>query len=267
MRDTFGSPGEARRAIRSGRWTGPTAGLVPGIVQANLAIVPDVWADEFELLCQRNPQALPLLERGERGSPAPHRCGAEADLRSDVPKYRVYRDGKPGAVVDGLAALWRDDFVAFLLGCSFTFESLLQSAGIEMRHTTLGRNVPMYVTTRSLQPTVRLHGPLVVSMRPIPTSDVDRVVRITARIPGAHGAPVHVGDPEHLGIQSLERPEFGDPVPVRKGEEPVFWACGVTAQAVAQASRIPLMITHAPGHMFITDLPIQSSDLLDGPTH
>ena len=243
----------ARARIRTGEWTGPTPALAPGAVQANLAILPASWADDFALLCDRNPRPLPLIERTEVGSVVPTETAPSGDLRVDVPRYRVYRDGRLAEEVDDLRGLWRDDFVAFLLGCSFTFDSILARAGIDVRHLTCDCNVPMYITSRSTVAAGRLHGPLVVSMRPICTHEIDRVVVLTGRLAAVHGAPVHVGDPAELGIRDIGSPDYGDAVPINPDEVPAFWACGVTAQAVAAASRVPLMITHAPGHMFITD--------------
>lgn len=244
---------EARALIRAGDWRRPTAGMAAGWVQANLVILPQAEAEDFRRFCDRNPQACPLLDVTEPGSASPARLASGADLRLDVGRYRVYRRGHPTEEVDDLSALWRDDFVAFLLGCSFTFEAALLRAGIPLRHIELGRNVSMYRTNRECLPAGRFHGPLVVSMRPILAERVVLVTRITGELPGAHGAPVHVGDPAGLGIADLQRPDYGDPVPLSSGEVPVFWACGVTPQAVAEAANVELMITHAPGHMFITD--------------
>jgi len=247
-------PGYWRQQIRAGRWRRPTVGLAPGYLQANLVIVPGQEASDFLLFCRRNPEACPLLEFTAPGDPVPQRTAPEADLRTDVPRYRVYAHGDLAGEHDHLLDLWRHDLVAFLLGCSFTFEAALQQAGIALRHVELGRNVSMYVTDRSCRPAGRFAGPLVVSMRPFAPSDIPRVVEISGRFPMAHGEPVHIGDPAVLGIRDLGRPDYGDPVPVLPGEVPVFWACGVTPQAVAVKARLPLVITHAPGHMFITDV-------------
>ncbi len=244
---------QLREAIRSGRFTGPTAGLAPGMAQANLVILPASDAREFEEFCLRNSKPCPLLEVTQPGDPVPHHLAPNADLRTDVPAYRVYRDGVLVEERGHITDLWRDDLVGFLIGCSFTFEHPLLEAGIPVRHIELGCNVPMYRTTRPCVPVGRFAGPLVVSMRPIPSSLVPQAVEITSRYPGMHGAPVQVGDPQALGITDLSSPDYGDPVPIRGDEVPVFWACGVTPQAVAVASRVPFMITHAPGCMFITD--------------
>ena len=247
---------EARMLIRDGHWLLPTAPLAPGYVQANLVILASSMADDFERFCQLNPQPLPLLERLPIGSPHTAFCAREADLRTDIPKYRIYESGVMTREIPDLLDEWQDDWCAFLLGCSFTFDALLVEAGIPVRHLEQGSNVPMYETNRSLQPHGPFRGNLVVSMRPIPSRDVDRVVGFTRPLDFAHGEPVQIGTPESLGIRDLEDPEYGDPVQIETGEIPVFWACGVTAQAVARSSRIPCMVTHAPGYMFVTDLKI-----------
>ncbi|MDI3340444.1 MAG: putative hydro-lyase [Sphaerobacter sp.] len=252
------SPSAIRQAIRAGEIRGHTAGLAPGYVQANLVVLPRDLAYDFLVFCQRNPKPCPLLDVTDPGSPEPALVAPGADLRTDVPRYRVYRHGELVEERDDLLDLWRDDLVAFLLGCSFTFDGLLVEAGVPVRHLGCGRNVPMYRTTRDCVPAGRFAGPLVVSMRPMPPEQVVRAVQVTARFPAVHGAPVHIGDPAALGIADLERPDWGDPPAIEPGDVPVFWACGVTPQAVAMAVRPELMITHAPGHMFVTDVPVAS---------
>jgi uncharacterized protein YcsI (UPF0317 family) len=247
-------PKEMREKIRRGEWRGPTAGCCDGYAQANLVVLPKVLAYDFLLFCHRNPQPCPLLEVADPGDPEPKLAAPGADLRTDVPKYRVYRHGVLVQEVSALCDIWRDDLVSFLLGCSFTFDAALKRAGVPVRHLEEGKNVPMYVTKRLCRPAGAFAGPLVVSMRPLPASLAPRAIEITARFPQAHGAPVHVGEPGDLGIADLARPDFGDTVAIRPGEILVFWACGVTPQAVAMHAKPELMITHAPGHMFITDL-------------
>ena len=247
------TPAELRRACREGRWDRPTAGLADGFVQANLMVVPREAAFEFLLFCQRNPRPCPVIEVVEAGSVEP-RCAPGADLRTDLPRYRVYRDGKLAEERTEVAALWRDDLVAFLIGCSFSFEEALAAAGVPLRHVEACSNVPMYRTSVPTSPAGRFRGPLVVSMRPIPAAQVSLAVQVTSRFARVHGAPIHVGAPEALGIGDLSRPDWGDPVEIRPGELPVFWACGVTPQAAALASGLPFCITHAPGHMFVTEL-------------
>ena len=243
-----------RQQIRKGEWRRPTAGLAPGFVQTNLVILPRDLAFDFLLFAQRNPKPCPVLEVTDVGSPEPTRSAPGADLRTDVPKYCIYRDGALAGEVTDLRSVWRDDLVSFLLGCSFTFESALLQAGVPVRHIEEQRNVPMFITNISCAAAGVFRGPLVVTMRPIPAALVSRAVQISGRYPGVHGSPVHVGNPADIGIRELGRPDFGDAVTIRPGEVPVFWACGVTPQAVAMQAKPPLMLTHAPGHMFITDL-------------
>jgi uncharacterized protein YcsI (UPF0317 family) len=245
---------EARARIRAGLWRRPTAGVASGWVQANLVVLPEASAASFGEFCARNPRPCPLLEATEAGSAKPRRIAAGADLRTDLPRYRIYRSGALLAEVDTLTDVWEQDFVGFLLGCSFSFEAALAAAGIPLRHIELGRNCAMYRTNHQCEPAGPFHGPLVVSMRPIPHNLLAETVRITSCFPHAHGAPIHIGDPAALGITDLDQPDYGDALPIRPGETPVFWACGVTPQAAAEAARLPLMITHAPGHMFVTDL-------------
>jgi uncharacterized protein YcsI (UPF0317 family) len=248
------SGAEARARIRAGLWRRPTPGVAAGWVQANLVVLPEAFADSFREFCTRNPRPCPLLEATEAGSAEPRRVAAGADLRTDLPLYRIYADGALVAEVHSLAEVWQQDFVGFLLGCSFSFEAALARAGVPLRHIELGRNCAMYRTNRQCEAAGRFHGPLVVSMRPIPDELVAETVRITSRFPHAHGAPIHIGEPAALGITDLNQPDYGDALPPRSGETPVFWACGVTPQAAAEAAQLPLMITHAPGHMFVTDL-------------
>jgi uncharacterized protein YcsI (UPF0317 family) len=245
---------DIRRLARSGELTGATPGLAFGYVQANLVVVPRDLAYDFLLFCQRNPKACPLLDVTEAGSPEPKLVAPGADVRTDVPRYRVYRQGELVDEPADLQAYWRDDLVAFLLGCSFTFESAMLQAGIPVRHLEARCNVPMYRTNQPCRPAGVFHGHMVVSMRPLTPAQAVRAVEVCSRFPRAHGAPVHLGDPAAIGIRALGRPDFGDPVKIRPGEIPVFWACGVTPQAVAMETRPSLLITHKPGHMFVTDL-------------
>lgn len=252
---THATAAAVRDAVRRGEVTGPTAGFASGYVQANVVILPAGYADEFAEFCRLNDQACPSIARTAPGDAEPRDVAAGADLRTDVPRYRVFDNGKarteePTEVVD----LWRDDFVGFLLGCSFTFERALQEAGLPVRHIDEGRNVPMYRTSRTCRTAGRFAGPLVVSMRPYTAEQVDRARRITERYPAMHGGPVHVGDPGEIGIEDITRPDFGDAVTINEGEMPIFWACGVTPQLAITAARPVIAITHAPGCMFITDL-------------
>jgi len=244
-------PGSLRETFRAGVVM-PTSGLALGHTQANLISLPRDYAYDMLLFAQRNPKPCPVLEVTEPGSWRSVLAPA-ADLRTDLPAYRVWEDGRvvdrPSDVVD----VWRDDLVTFLIGCSFSFESLLLDALVPLRHVEQNANVPMYVTNRSCRPAGRLYGPLVVSMRPIPAADVARAAAITALMPAVHGAPVHVGEPAALGIADLGKPDFGDPVALEAGDVPMFWACGVTSQAAVMRAAPPFAITHEPGHMFITD--------------
>ena len=243
--------------IRSGEWTGPTAGLAPGFVQANLVVLPHNLADDFDTFCERNPQALPLLDRTQPGSPVPERVAPTADVRTDLPRYHLYRAGQLVEEVTDIVTLWHADSVAFLIGCSFTFDTVLRDARIPIRHLESAGNVPMYRTNRGTNPAGPFNGPLVVSMRPIPEEDLERVIELTGGLPLAHGAPIQIGNPEALGIDDLGAPDFGCATELRPGEVPVFWACGVTALAAAVDAGVSRMITHAPGHMLITDLPVE----------
>jgi uncharacterized protein YcsI (UPF0317 family) len=242
-----------RQWIRLGQYSGHTAGLAPGYAQANLVMLPKDSALDFLIFCQRNPKACPVLDVLEAGRFAPN-IAPGCDLRTDLPKYRVFHNGAMLDEVKELGSYWRDDLVSFLLGCSFTFESRLIAAGFSMRHIEQDSVIPVYETNIACKPAGPFFGPMVVSMRPIPAKRVAEAVQITARLPRAHGAPIHVGAPAAIGIRDINKPDWGKPVEIKDDEAPVFWACGVTSQAVARASLPPFMITHAPGHMFITDL-------------
>jgi len=253
-----------RAQIRAGTYTDTTAGRAPGVAQANLIVLPAALAFDFAVFCQRNPKPCPLLEVLEIGDPVPRITAPDADIRTDIPSYRIYERGELAAEVSDITSQWRDDAVAFLLGCSFTFEEALIDAGVPVRHQELGCTVPMYRTGIQCRPAGSFGGRMVVSMRPIPAAKISRAVQVTARLPAAHGAPVHVGDPAAIGILDLGAPDYGDPVAVGNGEVPVFWGCGVTPQSVALDSRPEWMITHSPGRMFVTDVPIRELDVLGG---
>ena len=248
------TPSRLREIFRQGDLVRPTGGLAPGHVQANLAILPRDLAFDFLLFCQRNPKPCPLLEVVEAGSAEPRHTAPGADLRTDLARYRVYRHGEMVDEVDDLAEHWSDDLVSFLLGCSFSFEAALMRAGIPLPHIENATNVSMFITNIQTVPAGAFSGPMVVSMRSVPRQKVVRAVQVTSRFPATHGAPVHIGDPAAIGIRDVTSPDLGDPVEIKEGEVPVFWACGVTPQAVAMNSKPPLMITHSPGYMFITDM-------------
>lgn len=248
------TPTEARALIREGKWNRSTSGMAAGYTQANLAILKKELAFEFLLFCQRNPKPCPVLDVTEAGSPVPKLIAPDADIRTDIPAYRVYRHGELVDEVTDILSYWEDDMVAFLLGCSFTFEQAMLKNDIPVRHIEEDCNVPMYQTNIPCIKAGRFEGPMVVSMRPVPEKDVVRAVQVTSRFPAVHGAPVHVGNPASIGIRDIHQPDFGDRVTVKEGEVPVFWACGVTPQAVAMHMKPEIMITHTPGHMFITDM-------------
>ena len=257
MNRTEHTSGEAhaiRQRIRRGEITGHTSGLAPGSVQGNIVILPADLASDFLRFCQANPKPCPLLAVSEPGDPALPALGADIDMRSDVPRYRVFRRGELVEEPTDIGHLWRDDLVSFILGCSFSFEWALLEDGLRLRHQDEGGNVPMYRTNIQTVAAGRFRGPLVVSMRPFRPADAIRAIQITSRFPGVHGAPVHIGKPELIGIRDLARPDWGDAVTVEADELPVFWACGVTPQAVIAEAKPDFCITHAPGSMLITDL-------------
>ncbi|MGH2820259.1 MAG: putative hydro-lyase [Actinomycetota bacterium] len=263
-RPRFLDPRELRSEIRAGRWTTTTADQAPGHAQANVVVLPRDLAFDFLVFALRNPKPCPVLEVLEAGDPVPRLSAPEADLRTDVPAYRIYERGAMVDEVSDIGDRWQDDAVGFLLGCSFTFEEALVQAGIPMRHHEVNCTVPMYRTRVPTRPAGIFRGRMVVSMRPIAAGDVSRAVQVTSRFPAVHGAPVPVGAPEELGIADLDRPDYGDPVPIKEGEVPVFWGCGVTPQSVALEGKPEWMITHSPGRMFVSDVPNQDLDVLGG---
>jgi uncharacterized protein YcsI (UPF0317 family) len=244
---------DVRRACREKHLTSQTSGLAAGFAQANLVILPQKLATDFLIFCQRNPKSCPLLHVTAPGETAPAILAGDSDLRTDLPRYRVWQDGQLIDEPTDVHKYWQSDFVSFLIGCSFTFESALMRAGVPVRHIELGRNVPMFRTNIECEPAGVFHGPLVVSMRPMRPADAIKAIQITSRFPRVHGAPIHLGLPADIGIQDLTRPDFGDAVPVYDNELPVFWACGVTPQSVIMSARLPLVISHSPGCMFVTD--------------
>jgi len=251
-------PRAARASMRAGAFTGNTAGLAHGYVQGNVAIVPSDSADDFARYCAANSRACPLLAIGRAGDPALPTLGEDIDIRTDLPRYLVYRDGELAEETQEITRLWRQDFVTFVIGCSFTFESALRDAGVPLRHVEMRRNVAMYRTNRRTETVGRFGGALVVSMRPFSAADAERATKISARFATMHGAPIHRGDPGALGIADLSRPDYGEAVEVGDGDVPLFWACGVTSQVALQSARLPLFIAHAPGCMLITDLTHES---------
>lgn len=249
------TPAEVRSLIREGKLTGQTSGMCPGFAQANLCILPKKYAYDFLLYTQRNPEACPVLEVSDVGSRDLSIVARDADIARDFPKYRIYRNGVLTDEVTDVSDIWQDDFVSFLIGCSFSFEAELLEAGVPVRHIEEGRNVPMYITNIKCRDAGMFHGTMVVSMRPLPYDKIIPAVKATAAMPKVHGAPVHIGDPSVIGISDIMKPDFGEAVTVNPDEVPVFWPCGVTPQAAVLASKPEIAITHSPGHMFITDIP------------
>ncbi len=248
------SPAELRQAIRNGDFTGNTSGFSPGFVQCNLAILPADWAADFLRFCQSNPKPCPLVASSNAPGDYSLPPLGDIDIRTDVPSYRVFRDGVFEEEVQDISSLWRDDLVVFALGCSFSFEEALLADGLDVRNVSEGVNVPMYRTNIDCAPAGPFQGKMVVSMRPFKAADAIRAVQICTRFPSVHGAPIHLGDPGLIGIENLDLPDYGDPVTVAEDELPVFWACGVTPQVALEEAKPPFAITHSPGHMLVTDL-------------
>ena len=245
---------QARAAIRAGTWVTHTSGVADDHVQGNVVILPQALADDFLRYCQRNPKPCPVLAVSEVGVPMLPQLGADIDIRSDVPRYRVWRRGEVVDQPTDVTGYWRDDLVTFVIGCSFSFEQALLESGLALRHVSEGRNVAMYLTNIATEAAGPFRGPMVVSMRPLRAAAAIRAIQITSRFPDVHGAPVHLGDPALIGIKDITKPDYGDAVDVRPDELPVFWACGVTPQAAIVEARPEFCITHAPGAMLITDL-------------
>jgi uncharacterized protein YcsI (UPF0317 family) len=248
------SPADVRDAARNGSLHGQTSGLAAGYVQGNLAIFPEEYASAFLRFCYLNPRPCPLIGLTEPGSPTLPALGDDIDLRIDLPRYRVWRGGEMVAEPTDIRSFWRDDLVAFVIGCSFSFEEALIADGIPLKHVQAGRNVPMYRTNVACKPAGPFGGPLVVSMRPMNAANAIRAIQITTRFPTVHGAPVHLGNPELIGINDLAAPDYGEAVDVEEDDVPVFWACGVTPQSIISSARIPFAITHSPGCMLVTDV-------------
>ena len=254
------TPAQVRAAIRRGEIDFPTAGMCAGYAQANLVILPPEYAADFEEYTRLNPFPCPVLEI-VKGSPITHAMGEGASLVTDIPRYRVYENGVFTKELTDASAYWKEGYVGFLIGCSFSFEEALLAAGIPVRHIEQGCNVPMFKTSIATKKAGPFEGPMVCSMRPMTPEQARRAYEITAAMPNVHGAPVQIGHPEAIGVADVMKPDYGDPVEIREGEIPVFWPCGVTPQAAVEIAKPPIVITHAPGHMFITD--IRNADLND----
>ena len=244
---------QARLDCRAGMAT-TTAGVANGYVQGNLAILPEKFASAFHRFCQLNPKPCPIIGMSDVGDPRIPALGLDLDIRTDVPRYRVWRDGEVVEEPTDIMSHWRDDLVTFVLGCSYSFEQALTEEGIPLRHVEHKVRVPMYRTNIACKPSGPFAGPMTVSMRPLKPADAIRAVQITSRYPAVHGAPIHLGHPQSIGISDIAKPDYGDAVPIGADEIPVFWACGVTPQSVIAAAKVPFAITHAPGMMLVTDL-------------
>lgn len=254
-------PEKVREMIRKGEITSPTSGMCAGYAQANLVVLPKEYAYDFLLFAMRNPKSCPILEVSDVGARQLHFIAKDTDIATDIPKYRVYENGIMTGEYESVDHLWRDDLVSFLIGCSFSFESELIEAGIEIRHITENCNVPMYMTNMECEPAGVFNGKMVVSMRPIPYHQIVKAVTVTETLPRVHGTPIHIGDPSVIGIKDISHPDFGDSVTIKDGEVPVFWPCGVTPQSVVMNVKPSFCITHSPGHMLITD--VKNVDLID----
>ena len=253
------APDAVRSAIREGRWEGPTVGMARGFIQANLAIVPERHAFDFLLFCLRNPKPCPIIEVLNPGDPVPHQSAPAGDVRTDLSRYRVFRDGKLVAEVPNLREIWRKDHVTFLMGCSVSFDQAMLDGGINLRHLQTGEGrISVYESGIACKPAGIFHGNMIVSMRPIPRSLLMKAIEITSQYPIAHGSPIHVGDGSEIGIQDMSKIHSGKVNTVGPDEVPVFWGCGVTPQAIAAASGVSEMITHVTGHLFATDLRISA---------
>lgn len=252
-KDALAEVQELRMKIRAGEWREATSGVGNGVMQANVVILPKEWADDFLIYCQNNPISCPLLAVSKPGSCLLEQLGTNIDIRSDIPEYNIYRDGLLSDTTSDISSLWQEDWVTFALGCSFSFEKLLQRSGLGLRNIEEKKNVSMYRTNIETKQSHRFYGNTVVSMRPFTASDAIRAIQITARLPKAHGAPIHLGDPALIGINNITQPDYGDAVTIYPDELPVFWACGVTPQVAIENAKPPIAITHVPGKMLLTD--------------
>lgn len=253
------TPVQVREAISNGRMKNQTSGMCPGYAQGNIVILPEKDALDFKRFAEINPKPCPILEIFKTGDPISRVVAKGADITKVIPRYRIFRNGKLEGEVDEISSLWQDDFVTFVLGCSFTFESALIEKGIRMKHVEMSKNVAMYITNIQTKPSGRFSGPMVVSMRPIKNEEIEKAIEITSLYPEVHGAPIHIGNPLAIGIKNIEKPDFGESMPINSDETPVFWACGVTPQIALKNAGVEIVITHSPGHMLITD--IKNSDL------
>ena len=258
------TPSELRQQIRSGAHQGNTSGLCAGYVQCNIVILPTDWAEDFLAFCKANPKPCPLIAVSKPGEFNLPTLGADIDLRTDIPRYRIFEHGQLREEVDDISVHWRDDLVSFLLGCSFSFEEALIAEGLDVRNVTEGVNVPMYRTDIECVSAGPFSGQMVVSMRPFAPPEALRAAEICARFPSVHGEPIHYANPEHIGINDINQPDYGDSVKINEGEHPLFWACGVTPQVALENAKPPFCITHSPGSMLVTDM--KNTELEVAPT-
>lgn len=252
------SPTEVRAAIRQKLFNAPTTGVAQGYMQVSPIIIPSRFAADFKQFCHTNDKPFPLAGISAQGNSKLPFLGKDIDVKYDLGHYHIYRNGQFSGEVSSLDSIWRDDWVTFTVGCSFSFEDILQSQHIPIRHQQEGKNVPMYNTDIPLHPVGVFGGNMVVSMRPFSTSDAIQAIAITSRYPISHGAPVHMGDPKQIGIHTLDKPDYGDSVHIQSNEIPLFWACGVTILPVMQRAKLPIAIVQKPGYMLVTDILLQS---------
>lgn len=252
-RALLGQASALRARIRSGAYRSTTSGMAHSLVQGNVVILPADWASDFLLYCQSNPVSCPLIGMSQPGDPAIPDLANDLDIRTDIPEYQVFRDGERAETMTDIRDIWREDLVTFVLGCSFSFEDALIRAGLAIRNVEQNLNVSMFRTNIATRPAGRFHGDMVVSMRPFRAADAIRAIQVTTRLPKAHGAPVHIGNPDLIGITDLGTPDFGDPVTINADELPLFWGCGVTPQIALGNARPPIAITHVPGKMLLTE--------------
>lgn len=245
---------QLRNAIRSNQFTAPTSGLMPGLVQGNVAILPAKQAEEFIEFCRINSKPCPIIAYSKPGDPSLPNLGENLDIRIDVPEYHIFKNGEFVEATHDIKDYWQEDSVAIVLGCSYSFEEALISSGYPIRNIDAGVNVSMYDTNIPTTPTENFSGNTVVSMRPFKRKDIDPVCEITARFSKTHGAPLYIGDPAVIGIKDINTPDYGEAVTINDDEIPVFWGCGVTSQRILREAKLPLLITHAPGKMLIADV-------------
>ena len=246
------SPKELRTLIARGEFSRPTAGECPGYIQTNMVALPRAYAKRFEAFAKANSKAIPVLEIIEDGH-CSKTLAPSANILNEIPKYNILKDGILVETLKDITHYASEDLVFFLIGCSFSFENALIENGMPLRHVDEQKNVAMYRTNIKLTPMEGFEGDMVVSMRPIKKEKVADACIVTSHFPKTHGAPIHVGYPDMIGIDDISKPDYGDAIEIKPDEIPLFWPCGVTPQNVITSMKLPFAITHAPGHMFVTD--------------